>query len=121
MPTKILLALSLLGLLDTIYLLFKSKPGSHLPCPTGSECSLVTQSKWNKFLGIKNEIWGIVYYLSLLILLFIYPPLLHLAIFFGFVYSLYLTYIQIFKIKQYCLFCLLSAGVNLLLLITILI
>lgn len=119
---NILISLSILGILDAFYILYSNKPNKHLPCPGENNCNLVINSQWNKFLGVKNEIWGIIYYLIIILLVSLnFILILQLITLAGLFYSLYLTYLQFFKIKQYCLFCLGSATINLILfLITIL-
>ncbi len=123
----IFVILVFLGIVDSIYLIYKNRPNKTLTCPLNSDCNAVLQSKWNKFLGVKNEIWGLLYYIGILSLFgllvygFLEKEILFGAISFGVLYSGFLTYVQIFKIKEYCLYCLFSAGINILLLLTILV
>ena len=123
---SIFIVLVVLGILDSIYLIYKNRPNKTLTCPLHSDCHAVLQSKWNKFLGVKNEIWGLLYYLGVLGLVglviynFVDIKVLISVISFGFLYSGFLTYVQIFKIKEYCFYCLLSALINLLLFLTVL-
>lgn len=117
--------ITLLGIVDVIYILYKNRPTKQLVCPFNSDCHAVLESKWNKFLGVKNEYWGLLYYSSLLILISLFLSsvdfvldwklVLLLMTGFGVIYSSYLTIIQIIKIKEYCFYCLVSAGVALLL------
>ena len=124
--TFILLTIS--GMIDAGYLYYrhhKKTHGATLICPLGSDCSAVTESKWGYFLGVKNEIWGLLYYFSLfvgILTLVIAPNIIPYIKFlllgvtgFGVLYSIFLTLVQIIKIKQYCLYCLISAGISLLL------
>ena len=117
--------LIILGLADSIYLIYKNRGGQPLVCPMNGDCHAVLASKWNKFLGVKNEIWGLLYYLGVLSLLglvfynFIGINILFAVISFGILYSAFLTYVQAFKIKGYCFYCLVSAIINLLLFLTI--
>ncbi|PLX26464.1 hypothetical protein C0581_04335 [Candidatus Parcubacteria bacterium] len=128
----VFILLTISGMIDAGYLYYrhwkKKKYNAALTCPLGSDCSAVTESKWGYFLGVKNEIWGMLYYISLfvgiLILLFNVSFFLDLklalllATGFGVLYSLFLTLVQIIKIKQYCLYCLISAGISLLLFVS---
>ena len=121
----ILIVLGFLGLVDTLYIYHKNQLPGPMSCPLNSNCTAVLQSKWNKFLGVKNEVWGIIYFslifslgifyilglFSFIDLNFIILP----AVILGFIYSIFLTGIQFFKIKEYCFYCLLSAGINLVL------
>jgi len=114
-----------LGITDAIYILYKNRPNKQLFCPLHSDCQAVLKSKWNKFLGVKNEVWGLLYYLSLLAVLWFFllsigfsfdiKIIIQLMTGFGMVYSGYLTAVQVFKIKKYCFYCFVSAGVSLLL------
>ncbi len=121
---NIFIILACLGILDSIYLLYKNRPNKTLTCPLNSDCHAVLSSKWNKFLGVKNEAWGLLYYIVLIgiSVLSIHNKIeiLLIATSLGFLYSLFLTYIQVVKIKEYCLYCLLSALINLLLFLSIL-
>jgi len=123
----ILVILLLLGASDAVYLIYKNRPGQALVCPLNTSCHAVLKSKWNKFLGVRNEIWGILYYLGIfcLILLYLYnfigANILLITVSFGVFYSAVLTYVQIFKIKEYCPFCLFSAIINVLIFLTTLI
>jgi len=121
--------LIILGITDSVYLIYKNRGGQPLVCPLNGNCHAVLASKWNRFLGVKNEIWGLLYYLGVLSLLglFFYNicgitilALLGLVSF-GALYSAFLTYIQAFKLKEYCFYCLVSAIINLLLFLTIII
>lgn len=118
--------LSLLGVIDSGYLFYKRKKKHPLVCPLNTDCAAVLDSKYNTFLGVHNEIWGGLYYLTLLvvmgaIVLGIFRDHFLTILFpmttFGFLYSLYLTGVQIFKIKEYCLYCLLSALITFLILL----
>ncbi|MBT3539268.1 hypothetical protein HOF40_03535 [Candidatus Parcubacteria bacterium] len=126
--TIIFTLLTVSGIIDAGYLYYryyKKTHGASFTCPLGQDCNAVVESKWGYFLGVKNEIWGLLYYISLFIgiliflimpnLISIMPLLLLGATGFGLLYSLFLTLVQIIKIKQYCLYCLISAGISLLL------
>lgn len=114
-----------LGITDVIYLLYKNRPTQNLVCPLNGNCHAVLESRWNRFLGIKNEYWGLLYYLSLLIVLGLslffveivldWKLVLILMTGLGVLYSFFLILVQVVKIKEYCFYCLMSAGVSLLL------
>lgn len=88
-------------------------------------CNLVTQSKWANILGIRNEILGLIFYIFLLIgilasiFLSNFAPEIYFLLFLttglGVLYSIFLTSIQIFVIKNYCTYCLASSLLTLLL------
>jgi uncharacterized membrane protein len=100
-----------------------------LVCPLRGSCDFVTTSKYSKFLGIHLEILGMIYYGMVtalhLMMVFIpslanhYETLLGLsASTFAFIFSLYLTGIQAFVLKQWCTWCLCSATLCLLIFVT---
>ena len=65
----ILIVLVVLGLIDARYLYYKHKTKLPLSCPLNSDCNAVINSKWNELLGVKNEVWGMLYYATLLLLI----------------------------------------------------
>lgn len=123
----ILIILAVLGLADASYLAFKHTRKQSLTCPTNGDCHAVVDSSWSKIGFIRNETLGLVYYLAILLLgcslIFLsqYQLLIIKAITvmtgIGFVYSLYLTYLQKYVIKTYCFYCLMSALISTLLFI----
>ena len=120
----ILIVLAILGMIDSLYIYHKNKQVAPMTCPLNSDCNAVLKSKWNKFLGVKNEVWGFLYFLFIFCFSIFYilnlfsfinfDIIIFFVVTFGFLYSLFLIYVQIFKIKEYCLYCLYSAGINLL-------
>lgn len=111
------LLLALAGLADTGYLIYR-RGERPMICPLGEDCSLVLGSRWANWLGIRNETLGFIFYLIIFILALLGADFslgLSLLITLGFLYSLFLTGIQIFVIKNFCSYCLLSALINLLL------
>lgn len=94
-----------------------------LTCPIGFECDAVVQSAYSKFLGIPVENIGLLYYACIatgyavfltipaLVPLFPLFSLAALAASAGaFLFSLYLTGVQLFALKQWCSWCLVSAA-----------
>lgn len=119
------IVLSILGLLNSTYLYYKHRKKEILVCPLHSHCNTVIESQWSTFLGVRNDVLGTLYYLFLLTLILfslgkpqfqeqiykvIFPILLT-----GVIYSGFLTYIQLKRIKNLCLYCLISAFITLLL------
>jgi uncharacterized membrane protein len=95
--------------------------GKKLVCPLDSDCEAVVHSKYSVFLGIPLERMGSAYYIfviALNVFLLFWPdlfPFLLQRFFIGmsisaFFFSLYLTGLQLFKIKEWCAWCLVSAG-----------
>lgn len=100
-------------------------------CRKGENCDLVIGSKYGKIFGIDLSLYGALYYLinlflsiSLYFNLFVNKNdliLLILAVYItiGFVFSIYLLFIQLFVIKKVCKKCMIVFFVNLFLLITL--
>jgi len=120
--TKIILViLGLSGLSIAAYIrhskLFKEK----LVCPIGFDCNSVVKSDYSRFLGIPVEILGIIYYslvaIGYFISFFIEPSenfvlFLAFASILAFLFSIYLTIIQAFLLRQWCTWCLISAALS---------
>jgi len=128
MPTPALaslLALSLLGSVNAGYLIYKHYHKKPLVCPINHNCSVVTESKWSHIFFVKNEILGFLFFVGffLLGLISVYATLYQQAFLFflfvigsaiGVLFSLFLIGIQIFAIKDYCFYCIISAIITLL-------
>lgn len=122
METNLILLtfLAVIGILIASYLIYtRKKFHSVKVCPTGG-CDTVLNSKYSKTFGIRNDILGIIYYLTILAEVYISTNLLiNLTIYFkiisslAFLFSLYLLYIQARVLKAYCFYCILTAIVNL--------
>jgi len=115
---------SALGIVNAGYLLWKhhkqkKNPKQPLVCPLNHDCSIVTESKWSHIFGIRNEILGILFFLSMFFvtLSFIFVPSLLsilalpllLATSGSLIFSIILILIQAFVIKDYCFYCIISA------------
>jgi protein-disulfide isomerase/uncharacterized membrane protein len=125
--------ITLLGLADAIYLAVShyrvfTDIGYQSFCAISRalNCDTVSQSPYAILAGVPVPVWGIIGYLFFLVLLaFAWPGkagrrrvwTLLMLIALGFsIYSLILAVISTFYIKSYCIMCILSYGVNLLLL-----
>lgn len=84
-------------------------------------CDIVNRSTYSTFLGIPVALIGIFGYLLILALATIYrskaetPVLLVLASGLGLAFSLYLTYVEKFVLMTWCVLCLTSLGLILIL------
>ena len=124
--------LSLIGLADALYLAYKKLKKEKLVCFFGEDCNKVSKSKYGYFFGIPNEVFGIGFYffalslfvLSLLGVITIFEisllSLLLLAAILASIASLYLLWIQAAVLKTWCEWCILSALVNFLILLVVL-
>lgn len=110
------------GLILALYIyITKQNKAKQLVCPIGGHCDAVVHSKYSKFLGIPVELLGAFYYFFIIVIyglsafnLVIFPPIF---LFFvtafsvlAFMFSLYLVFIQAFTLKNWCTWCLFSAG-----------
>lgn len=115
----ILLALG--GFLIAVYIRSHKETGKTLICPVSNTCDTVIHSDYSRFFGIPVEFLGMAYYgiiaVSYGIFLvrpdFIYPItdflLLGLSLV-ALLFSVYLTFIQAFTLRQWCTWCLISAS-----------
>jgi len=126
----LLFTLAAIGVSETVYLIKKRKMLERPVCIVGDDCSKVLESKYNKILGIHNDILGLVFYLTASFItaflvievesLRFWTLSARLMIFSGAVFSLYLTYLQWRVIRAWCFWCLMSAVTVFLMLIVIL-
>lgn len=117
----VLIFVAFAGFFVAFYIRHKKHANEKLVCPLGSDCELVIYSDYSVFFGVPVEVLGMVYYG---IIAFAYGVFLmfpqfvsSFTVFFAltlstiaFFFSMYLTFIQIFTIKQLCAWCLASAG-----------
>jgi uncharacterized membrane protein len=118
--------LIILGAANAAYLYWQHyqfrKNNRQMVCPVGGKCEEVVDSKYGKTMGISNDLLGIIYYIGLTLILSVhfYVPgwslamanLAILAISFSFLFTLYLLFIQVFILKKWCFWCLISAAIN---------
>ncbi|MDP2631073.1 MAG: vitamin K epoxide reductase family protein [Candidatus Uhrbacteria bacterium] len=117
----LLIFTSVAGFLLTLYIWRKKHSHQKMVCPIGGSCEQVMHGEYARFFGIPLEIIGCVYYaiiFSAYGAFVLAPQLAHpLAIFvligvtiIAFLFSVYLTFIQAFTLKEWCTLCLTSAG-----------
>jgi uncharacterized membrane protein len=114
--------LTLLGLVDSVYLLIFKLTGNSQMCLGNGGCHNVNVSPYSEIYGIPVSLLGIFAYLAILLILFLEPRLKiaeengPLAIFgislVGVAFSAYLTYLEIYVIDAICPFCLASAVIT---------
>lgn len=111
---------SLVGLFSSLYLSITYLTGKPIVCAVVSGCEIVRASAWATTFGIPRPILGLAFYGAIILSLAIrtYAPhhrpdfwksVTLLATFFGFVESGFLTLIQVFEIRAFCFWCILSA------------
>ena|SRR3989344_764767 len=127
-----IIAAALLGFLIAYYIYAHKKSGRKLTCPINSDCEVVVRSRYSTLFGVTLEKWGMLYYAAVILFylgLIFWPTLarpttglatalatisalIALASVFAFLLSLYLTYIQMAKLREWCVWCLGSALVS---------
>lgn len=117
---------ALIGVFVSVYLtLFKLGYIGTLACGTGS-CETVQLSKWGDFLGQPVAAWGVGYYLLVLVLALAsvqerfagsrrLTTSLVLGTGAGVLFSIWLTYLELFVIHALCRWCLGSAALTVIL------
>ena len=120
MRKHLLMALSLVGLFDSIFLLWEYTSPAHPMVCMGGGCDAVRASAYSHMGGLPVPIYGILMYGFLVLLLFLYPLLpptfarlsqrgVLLISGAAFVFSIYLTGLEAFVIHSWCIWCVLSA------------
>jgi uncharacterized membrane protein len=108
------------GFSIAFYIHIKKTAVKPLVCPLKSSCDFVVQSQYSNFFGIPVEMMGMFYYIlvavyhGVLIAVpeFLSPLTIMVALSMAttaFLFSIYLTSIQAFVLKQWCTWCLTSA------------
>ncbi len=122
-----ILILAFCGLADSLYLTQNEVAGTPLICNIQnlSGCNLVAQSAYSRLFGIPLAEYGVFFYSVLFILAALelalfdrfLRRLLQIAAVFGFISSLYFTFLQIFVINAFCIYCFASALIELVVLV----
>lgn len=111
---------SIIGFIDSTYLTIIKFTHSPIYCTPGlGNCEAVQNSQWSTIWGIPIALFGAMAYLVLLLcfvfegrisILEKYSQYIVFGIsFFGFLFSLYLTYLEFFVLYAICQWCILSA------------
>lgn len=120
MLRKVILIFAFLGLSDAIYLLIIKLSSNKALCVPGlGDCWSVNNSIYSEWNGIPISVFGMLAYISIILLLTMLNRVSFLKNFnhifvlgislIGFIFSIYLTYLQIAVIKAICPFCIISA------------
>ena len=120
----VLIYLGLIGVLLSVYAAYeefslRNIKGHKAICDISDKisCSKAFLSEYGKLFGVSNSVFGIFFYLLIIILTFVnlrYIFYLSLPAFFG---TLYLAYISYFKLRTFCLVCTGVYLINVLLLV----
>jgi uncharacterized membrane protein len=116
----ILITLGFAGLVLAYYIQKKKRLAEPLICPIGADCDRVIHSRYSRLFNVPVETVGAVYYSIVLLTyaIFFVSPELHSAgaalvileiTAVAFLFSLYLTGVQIFVLREWCTWCIISA------------
>ncbi len=111
---------ALIGFADASYLTVEHYIGGIPPCSPGFDCEKVTTSEYSQILGIPVALLGSLYYFVILLATLVYfdtrKQFIALGVFavapLGLASAVWFTSLQIFVIKAFCPYCLLSAGTS---------
>ena len=126
MIEAIIVILLLLGILNASHLNWQYRKyksvGRPMTCPIGGKSGEVVSAKYGMTFGVKNEIWGILYYVFSLVALavfFYHPQFADIAKFTligaasgSVVFSTYLLYVQFVILREQCSWCIVASGIN---------
>ena len=126
LPIYVMLALTVIGISDAMYVAYGSYSGTQLWCPILDGCNTVVNSPYSRVLGMPMSYFGFIYYLFMfgLAARLAYEPaskslrfrvVLYAAL--GAVSSAYFIYLQLGLIQAICSYCIISAIVSFLLLL----
>lgn len=111
------LAVSIVGFFDAAYLTIQHYTQFTLPCTITHGCELVTNSEYSQIMGIPVALLGALYYLAIFLAVYImmetkkteYLRFVAIATTFGFLFSAWFVYLQLFVIHAICQYCMFSA------------
>jgi len=108
-----ILVLTLIGIGVAGYLTYTHYEGLNVVCLSSGGCETVQKSVYSKLAGVPVAVLGLAGYIGILLSLAIRNELGRIAGFgialIGFLFSMYLTYREIFTIKAICQWCVSSA------------
>src|SRR5512138_1179795 len=118
---QIMLVLATIGLLVSIYMTVYKFTGNEAMCVGSGGCSTVNGSRYSEINGIPVAVLGIIGYAAILVLLFLErrpgffqqngTMILFGVSLLGFLFTLYLIFVEVALINAYCPFCLTSQAV----------
>lgn len=119
----IIILISIIGILLSVYAYYveiKSKEKNyHAGCDISNKisCTKIFNSRYGKLVGVSNSLLGIIFYFVVIVLFYIRFELIFYMTLLSVLGSLYLAYLQFFRIKSFCLVCSSVYILNILLLI----
>ena len=129
MTTIWILPLAIIGLIISGYLLYKRTRKEPLACLLGEDCNKVVRSKYSRMFGFPNALLGVGYYAFMTILTILvlnginsvlnisFSSIIIILSAIGILFYAVLVYIQFYKIKEWCGYCLASGIITALILV----
>jgi uncharacterized membrane protein len=114
--------LAVIGLVNAFFIYAWKKQQRSFVCVVGNNCDKVIYSSYGSLMGVENTLFGIGYYVFLLLFpyLSLDVGLLRFVVSVAALASLYLLYIQFKVLRKWCDYCLLGALINFILLYLVL-
>lgn len=120
LPRIGILLLGIFGFGLALFIRHKKAGREKMVCYIGQDCDAVVHSDYSRFLGMPIEIIGMLYYAAIAAAYFAFltvPAAAAMPVIFwvlalttaAFLFSLYLTFIQGFVLREWCEWCLVSA------------
>jgi uncharacterized membrane protein len=115
-----ILLLSIVGIIDSIYLSIKHYTLSAVNCSIFEGCELVTTSSYSTVFSVPVALLGIIFYAFIFsfALMFLKSKsnksliLLLTISSIGFIVSMWFVYVQVFILHAFCFYCLISASLS---------
>ena len=115
---QVIIVLTVLGVLVSIYMTIYKVTNNESMCIGSGGCSIVNASGYSSVRGIPVAVFGVLGYLSILALLYLETKpgffqtngsmLLFTVTLTGFLFTVWLVYVEVALIKAYCPFCITS-------------
>lgn len=120
LPYFIIIAAACAGFFIAMHIRRKKQAEEKFICPIGFDCDAVVRSKYSRVAGVPVEVGGMLYYMLIAVIYAIFyfaptfiSPAISLAVLatsgIAVLFSLYLTGVQMFALKEWCSWCLASA------------
>jgi uncharacterized membrane protein len=111
---RVMIAITVLGIILTSYLVYVHYSGAKPICTASTACLTVQRSQWSKLAGVPVALIGLIGYIGIFFALLtpdreISRTAILGMTFVGFAFSGYLTYRELFSIHQVCEECATSA------------
>lgn len=126
MKNRLVFILSFLGLLVASYLSYEYLTAASITCPIGGKsCDIVRLSPYASFFGISTPLYGVAYYFAMMVGVFfvmagwmrrLMKNLTFIATVLSVLFGIYLTYLEAFVIRAYCIWCISSFIITIVLL-----